>query len=587
MSWPLMLSCSLVAAAHVVAGGVLLRARLAVPTGALLVGAGLTGLLSVWLLGREHPSLVAAPLLILAGMVLLPAALWAYPVPRWRGAVDFTLAVCLVGPGLVAALSSQDVGVVATMGLVAALALLMQTWWRLEQDAAGQRRALLWMGLATASAALTGVLAVFLLAEPWGRTLGVAPLVLVPLAMVVGVARPEVIDVRGLVVQVVVLGLVGAAYLAYFVGAVSTFEVLGGEPASPAVTAALGLVGALAWHPTAVVLRGVIDRLLFGDRPDPLRAARTAAGRMGDDPALALEAVCDALVLPYAEVRADGVALVSAGVEVTQCRSLPLALAGGAPGELVVGLRAGDLRLSAQDEQVLRLLAPLLAQTLRVRALALDLQVSRSQVVTGVAEERRRLRRDLHDGLGPTLSGMAFSVDAARNALRTDPEVTDRLLLDLRADASDTVTEIRRIVEGLRPPSLDEFGLVRALRQRSTVLRRADGTLVTVHVAAPQALPPLPAAVEVAAYRIVVEALTNVARHSTGARAWVRIGVSGPSLLLEVSDDGTSAAAWRPGVGLTSMLERVEEVGGTLVWSDEGQPSRVTAVLPLPSPSPE
>ena len=92
-----------------------------------------------------------------------------------------------------------------------------------------------------------------------------------------------------------------------------------------------------------------------------------------------------------------------------------------AVGEIVVGLRAGDLTLAQSDADVLRIVAPLLAQTLRAQALARDLQASRNAAITAIEEERRRLRRDLHDGLGPTLSGVAFSADAARNQLVGDP----------------------------------------------------------------------------------------------------------------------------------------------------------------------
>ncbi len=131
--------------------------------------------------------------------------------------------------------------------------------------------------------------------------------------------------------------------------------------------------------------------------------------------------------------------------------------------QLEVGLRAGDLSLSAGDEHVLRLVGPLLAQTLRANRLAADLQVSREATVTALEEERRRLRRDLHDGLGPRLSGIAFTSDAARNSLRSDPDATDELLATLRAETGSAIDEIRRLVYAMRPPALDELGLVPAL----------------------------------------------------------------------------------------------------------------------------
>ena len=121
------------------------------------------------------------------------------------------------------------------------------------------------------------------------------------------------------------------------------------------------------------------------------------AGRIGEDPLVALRAIREALVVPYAALLVDGVPLASSGTETTHTRTLDL----DGAGELVVGLRPGDLSFSAGDEQVLRLTVPLLAQTLRARALAEDLIESRGQTIAAVEEERRRLRRELHDGLGP------------------------------------------------------------------------------------------------------------------------------------------------------------------------------------------
>ena len=192
-----------------------------------------------------------------------------------------------------------------------------------------------------------------------------------------------------------------------------------------------------------------------------------------------------------------------------------------------MGLRPGDLTLSRDDEHVLALTAPLLAQTLRAQALAAEVRESRGQTVAALEEERRRLRRDLHDGLGPRLSGIAFTSDAARNLLRTDPTEAERLLRDLRAETVTAIEEIRQLVYAMRPPALDELGLVPALRQQASGLRRSDGTPLTVTLTAPADLPALPAAVEVAAYRIVMEALANVARHTSATSADVRIEDAG------------------------------------------------------------
>jgi signal transduction histidine kinase len=197
--------------------------------------------------------------------------------------------------------------------------------------------------------------------------------------------------------------------------------------------------------------------------------------------------------------------------------------------------------------------------------------------------ERRRIRRDLHDGLGPTLAGAAFQADAVRNLRTFDPERAAELLTELRSEVGGAVAEVRRLVDGLRPPDLDQLGLLGALRERAVRLSwRADGTPIQVRVRAPERLPALPAAVEVAAYRIAIEALTNAARHARASRVDLHIEI-GDGLRLEVSDDGSPVdeeTAWTPGVGITSMQERAAELGGRCVAGR----GRVVATLPLGGP---
>jgi signal transduction histidine kinase len=249
-------------------------------------------------------------------------------------------------------------------------------------------------------------------------------------------------------------------------------------------------------------------------------------------------------------------------------------------GELVVGLRPGDLRLPATDATVVALAAPLLAQAVRARALAQSLLESRSATATAREEERLRLRRDLHDGLGPRLSGIAFTADAARLA-SDDRAALGVHLARVRSEAVTAIREIREIVYGLRPPALDEVGLVEALRLQAATLVGAGGRPMTVDVVG-DALPGLPAATEVAAYRIATEALTNAARHSGADRAWASLRVEGGALLVEVGDEGRPGEPWSPGVGLRSMAERAQELGGSVLFDD----GTVRAVLPLSISSP-
>ncbi|HEX8870563.1 MAG TPA: sensor histidine kinase, partial [Lentzea sp.] len=181
----------------------------------------------------------------------------------------------------------------------------------------------------------------------------------------------------------------------------------------------------------------------------------------------------------------------------------------------------------------------------------------------------------------PTLAGVAFTSDAARNLVHSDPDAAVELIARLRSDTVQAIDEIRRMVYAMRPPALDELGLVPALRQQAMSLRNRAGAAVTVDISTPDALPALPAAVEVAAYRIVVEALTNIARHSDSPSATVRLVTGAGGLDVEIADRGRSDG-WHPGVGLSSMRERAEELGGTLVAGPGPEGGRVTARLPLP-----
>jgi signal transduction histidine kinase len=212
--------------------------------------------------------------------------------------------------------------------------------------------------------------------------------------------------------------------------------------------------------------------------------------------------------------------------------------------------------------------------------------------VSAREEERRRLRRDLHDGLGPTLAGQTLKVGAIRNLLARDPSAADRLLVELGAEIEAAIADIRHLVYALRPPALDELGLVAALRaeaMRHDIEENYGSgpgmdreTRPRVTVEAPDPLPALPAAVEVAAYRIACEALTNAIRHSQATSCRIRLTLD-DALHVEVADDGMGLPAERRvGVGLVSMRERAEELGGACsITSELGRGVRVLATLPL------
>ena len=573
----LALGLAIASVATAVSGAALLlrgRARVA---GTFLLLAGTCGVASAVLLAAGHDRAGHAAVAVAAAL-LAPLALATYPVGGWRHPVDYVSLVAVGGCGL-ATVGYRTAEVAGLMGVVQACVLVAYTWWRIEVADGWQRRALAWMSLSTAAALTVFFFAAFS-AEGAADTsvpeLAVAVFAIVGPALYVGATLTDVVDVRGLVVTVVVATVGLITVMSVFVLGVALLDALGAADPTVGTLALIAALAAVVLQPTRVLLRGVFDQLLFGERPNPLGAASRVADNVGDDPTLALRAIREALVVPYAALLVDGEPVAVSGTATTHTHTLELDRA----GRLVVGLRPGDLAFSAADEQVLRLVVPLLAQGLRARALAADLLESRGQTIAAVEEERRRLRRDLHDGLGPRLTGVAFTSDAARNLVRTDPAAAEELLATLRSDTVTAIEEIRRMVYAMRPPALDELGLVPALRQQATGLRNQEGNDVAVEITAPDDFPDLPAAVEVAAYRIVTEALTNVARHSDSPSAQVRLSTGTDGLRVEVTDRGLSTG-WVAGVGLSSMRERAEELGGTLAAAPGPDGGRVTALLPL------
>jgi signal transduction histidine kinase len=442
------------------------------------------------------------------------------------------------------------------------------------------RRQLLWLLLAA------GVVVAAVL--PWSLVAGTPIAVLftiplVPAAIAIAVLRHQLLDIRLVVARAVAWLLLSAAALAAYVALVALLDV--------AVSRAFGrsafapVVVAVLLAPLLPRLQREVERWMYGDRRDPARVA----GRLGEHLAAGdergLQGVVGglraALRLPWVAVADATGVLAEDGDRPEHVARLPLSYAGAEVGELAIGLRPGERDLAGVDASTLRLVAAPLAVAVGALRLSADLQASRGRLVVAREEERRRLRRDLHDGLGPALTGVALSADAAANFLDDDPGRTRELIAGLREHVRGTIADVRRLVDDLRPPALDEVGLVGAIQQRADQLRvRADGSTLAVRLVAPDELPPLPAAVEVAAYRIATEALVNVARHADATSAEVQVRCNG-SLELEVTDDGGPGGPWVPGVGLSSMRERADEVGGSVEVGPCGRGGRVRARFPL------
>jgi len=465
-----------------------------------------------------------------------------------------------------------------SLAILAAVACLVVRYRRGDET---RRRQLLWLVLAA--------ILVIALVVPWSFVSGTPVAVLfaiplIPLAVTVGIVRAQLLDIRLVVSRAVVWLLLSLAALGGYVVLVAALDTF--VSARLGKSALVTVLVALALAPVLPRLQHLVDRWLYGDRSDPARVAtRVGAELVSGDPGGDLSGMVavlrEALRVPYVAVVTPSSAPVESGTRPTSTAGLPLSYAGVQVGELVVGLRPGERRLASADQRTLEVLASSLAVAVRAIDLTSDLGRSRERLVVAREEERRRIRQDLHDGLGPTLTGVALSADAAANLLASDPARVRALLDDLRRDTRAALSDVRRIVDDLRPPALDELGLVGALRQRADQLAwRPDGRAITVRLEVPDSLPPLPAAVEVAAYRIATEALTNVARHTSARRAVVDVRCKG-ALEVEVTDDGRTDGTWTPGIGLTGMRERASELGGLFEAGPCSLGGRVFVSLPL------
>jgi two-component system NarL family sensor kinase len=547
-------------------------AALALRTPARVAGAffGLAGI-SMALAGSAVTHVGSETQEEIVTMQVAGLAIMAYPRLKFPDPATWIAALVVVAFPPVALAGGPGSAVAAWLCVV--LVPLTQVWWRLETGQ--QARPLLWLLAPVVMLTLVAVLAV-IIGSAWAFTGLFSVVALVPLAAWIGLARPHVIDVRGITSMLAVNLTAGLGCFA----AIRLICVLWSEATGHEMTvvelAAVAVAGFFLLEPLRRQLRLVCDDLLFGIRPDPLSAAGSLAGDIGDDPAGALNALRSALVLPYAALKVEGAPLTESGLPTDHIASLPLSVNGEHVGELVVGLRAGDLRLPATDVKVLQLTGPLLAQTARAYALASRLQEAREIAASAREDERFRLRRDLHDGLGPRLAAIAFRVGAAQLKLAPGQDAVAQHLARVRSEAVAAIREIRELVYGMRPPALDEVGLLEAIRLRADELRTPDGGAVRVELVADD-LRDLPAAVEVAAYRIVIEALTNAARHSGSGLAATRLVRTDSALAIEVRDGGTSTGPWRPGVGIASMRERAQELGGRLITTD----GVVQAELPL------
>jgi signal transduction histidine kinase len=571
-------------------------------------GCGLGGFLPGLTVGNPLAS-AASALLTGAAEVLLGTFFLLFPsgtfVPRWTRwfALAATVAELIL---LAPRLAGRRAGPVPAPVELAGIGLLLlgagaQVYrYRRVSNAAGRQQTK-WVVLGVVGC--VGVFAVSRLGEFMvtpavrqsqvagnllGGTTAILALALIPVCIGIAVLRAGLWDVNQVINRALLYAGLTASVIAVYVLVVGYLgTLLHTRTALWTSLVATGVVAMVA-QPLRNRLQRGVNRLTYGQRDEPYAVIAQLGRRLEASahtatvlPA-AMETLARALRLPYAAIRLgnDGTPVAAYGTPDQPPLALPLWHGTDRIGQLLVAPRRPGESFTGADLRLLDDVARQVGTAARSVVLAADLQRSRERLVTAREEERRRLRRDLHDGLGPALAGLALSASTISTLIPGDPAQAARTADQLYQDIRATIADIRRLIYGLRPPSLDELGLVGAIREAASRQNLPETVQFTMD--APDPLVALPAAVEVAAYRIAAEALTNVHRHACAQHCTVRLR-RGPALELDITDDGTGLRPGQPpGVGLVAMRERAAELGGTLILdSQPGGGTHVTARLPL------
>jgi signal transduction histidine kinase len=572
------------------------------------------------------------PVLVAIGnfMVLLGGALmvvwYCFPDGRWAPRWTRWLAVAWVGkqaasfffPGSPLDITAWPDVVSTVTNYLFAVSVVYSLIYRYRRlSDAVQRQQIKWI------VAIVAVYVLILVVDPRpfvanGQYMGLRDLFYTPFSYLSGavlatgiafsILRYRLWDIDFLINRALVYGTLSALVICIYVLVVGGLGALMESNANWLVAiVATGLI-ALLVQPLRDRLQHSVNRMMYGERDDPI----TVLSRLGQQlettlapdallPCL-VQTVAETLKLPYVAIELENgncfeaqrtADLAPGGVAPSHKQpdvvSFPLVYQAETIGQLGVATRAAGEAFSPMDRHLLENIARQAGIAAHAVSITNELQEARQRLVTATEEERRRLRRDLHDGLGPALASQGLKLAAAKQLLQGDPESAASLLDQVMTQNQETVSDVRRLVYGLRPPVLDERGLVEAIQDHiwqdgaeARGLRLDVGQL-------PAELHSLPAAVEVAAYRIALEALTNIIHHAQATHGSVRFAANGAernsSLQIEIVDNGIGLPAeHHAGVGLRSMRERAEELGGSLTVEPVPHGgTRVVAVLPLGS----
>jgi signal transduction histidine kinase len=604
--------------AYVVVGMAVELARPGHPVGRLMLVGAWTwgvgeGLLAMGIAGLdESPGSVTAALIGVVGsamrgfgwLVLVLALPLVFPDGRspsraatrlvWAAVAAFTLASMTAPVPLENRLATVDnpVGLPESWQLVAdllaiaslAVAFLalfvviraMIRRWRAGNELIRQQ--VLVFGIAFALPLLVLVLAATPASRPWMFALSTLP---VPVAVAVAMFQQRLYDVQLAVTRTLTYVALSAVLAGLYALVVVGAGVMLQDRGAPWLPLAATAVVAVVFVPLRDWLQGIVNQLTYGRWAAPATVLADTGRRLADsaDSSALLEALTtemvDGLGFSYAQIRdISGRVRSASGSEGSSTDHLPLAAYGRDVGEL----RWTGRPLSATDRTLLEALAHQIGGAVHTAALVEELRDAQGRLVMAREQERRRLRSDLHDGLGPALAGLGFQLDAVQNLVAGGQPVEDRLLR-LRLGLSETVVEVRRIVQGLRPPAVDDLGLFGAIAELGREL--ADGSGLAVTLELPDQRAELPAAVEVAAYRVTQEALTNVVRHASATRCHVSGSLTADALVIEVVDDGCGGARTGRGLGIPGMHDRAAEIGGAVEVSTKARGTAVRLRLPV------
>lgn len=407
-----------------------------------------------------------------------------------------------------------------------------------------------------------------LLGNMLGQSLYFFALSLLPISFTLAVTRYKLWTIDPIINRTILYGSLTTILFIIYGSVVYTLgRTFQGESSS--YVSLLGTVAVVVLvQPIHHKLQKLINRLMYGDREDPYKALARLGVRLEatSTPELVLTAIVtsvrEALRLPYVSLMwPDSEVVASSGVPQNNCESLDILYQGGKIAELVFAARDQDDYWTAADRRILNDLARQAGSALHAVRLTNELQRSRQKLVTAREDERIRLRRDLHDGLGPEIAAFSFRIAEARHHIQREPAKSDMILAELQNDIKNAVDLIRQIAHNLRPPVLDEFGLSAAV-QELVRINKTYGMAITLEIPSP--LPILEAAVEVAAYRTVQEGLTNIMRHSKATEVRIMLDLKDGILILKLEDNGIGIPdVLQFGVGLISMRERAEELGGS------------------------